>query len=62
MAEQHLKIPHILDPEDILKPEELSLMTYISYLRDKANEQDLNKVVKILYITNSLIYALGFSN
>jgi hypothetical protein len=26
------------DPEDIVKAEELSLMTYLNYLRQKANE------------------------
>ena len=35
IAEEELDIPEIIDPEDITdSPEELSLMTYISYFRD----------------------------
>lgn len=36
IAEAELGVPHILDPEDILAPEELSFITYLSILRDKA--------------------------
>ncbi|KAG2392244.1 hypothetical protein C9374_012496 [Naegleria lovaniensis] len=38
IAEEELDIPEIIDPEDITDaPEELSLMTYISYFRDYDN-------------------------
>lgn len=36
IAEKDLGVPHILDPEDILAPEELSFITYLSIIRDKA--------------------------
>lgn len=38
-AERHFAIPQIIDPADMaLLPDELSVMTYVSYFRDKAAE------------------------
>jgi filamin len=40
IAEEELGIPMIVDPEDIINnPEELSMMTYISYFRDYSMEE-----------------------
>lgn len=40
IAEEEMGIPMIVDPEDIINhPEELSMMTYISYFRDYSMEE-----------------------
>lgn len=48
LAEQHLQIPMVLSPEDLNNPEvdDLSVMTYISYFFDPANQQLLQWIRK----------------
>jgi len=63
-AKENMNIPMILDPEDMVQnPEELSMMTYLSYFRDFLDEESRRRDQELLertpYPPNCRAYGRG---